>query len=351
MILNFKEALISQDFSIRAAMRAIDKVSLRTVFILNESDQLVGSVSDGDIRRGLLQDLNMEDAVSCVMNKGFFSLNEFSTKSERTKILNDNDLQCLPIISADHRICDIVTLKSLAEYERRENIVFIMAGGFGTRLRPLTDNCPKPMLSVGSKPMLEHLVDRLSKQGFYKFYFSTHYLPDVIKSHFSDGLDWGVEIKYVHEDAPLGTGGALSLLPHNLPNLPMIVLNGDVLTDLDFTVMLDFHSSKAVDATMCVREVEHQISYGVVESIDNKVVGMREKPTFVHDINTGVYILNQDIVKSLSVPTRIDMPTHLQNCIEVGKKVGSMKHSGYWIDIGRISDFQKAQVDIENIFS
>lgn len=345
-----KDILVSSNQNIREAMRAIDKGSLRTAFVVSDN-KLIGTVSDGDIRRGLLSSLNMEDSIKKVTNFKPIFLRTDSTKEQRKQIIENNDLLCLPILSQNDEIIDVVTLRSLLTYKKRSNPVFIMAGGFGTRLRPLTDNCPKPMLPIGDKPMLEHIINLMKNQGFHLFFISTHYLPEKIIDYLGDGSKFGISIEYVHEEFPLGTAGALSLLPDSLTNDSLIMMNGDILTDLDFTKIVDFHEQNSFDATMCVREQEYQISYGVVDIEDNIVTGMREKPTYQYDINTGIYVLSKNCFSNVKEEVKIDMPTYLEKRISDGFTVGAHRHNGYWLDIGQMSDYQKAQRDIKEVFS
>ena len=273
----WQESLIMPDVSIREAMRAIDTASLRMAFIVSDEKCLLGTITDGDIRRGLLKNLNLDDAALLVMNENPITAYQGLDKSHLLKIIEEEDLLCLPIITNSGVLVNVVTAKDLARFERRDNPVFVMAGGFGTRLRPLTDNCPKPMLPVGGKPILETLVTMMVKQGFHNFYFSTHFLPEIIKEHFGDGSKWACKIKYLYESEPKGTGGALSLLPTNMPDLPMVVINGDILTDIDFNKLLDYHIDNNFDATMCLRDVETQISYGVVKTEKNMVLKVAKK--------------------------------------------------------------------------
>ena len=345
----WQESLIMPDVSIREAMRAIDAASLRMAFIVSDEKCLLGTITDGDIRRGLLKNLNMDDAALLVMNENPITAHQDLDKSHLLKIIEEEDLLCLPIITNSGVLVNVVTAKDLARFERRDNPVFVMAGGFGTRLRPLTDNCPKPMLPVGGKPILETLVTMMVKQGFHNFYFSTHFLPEIIKEHFGDGSKWACKINYLYESEPKGTGGALSLLPTNMPNLPMIVINGDILTDIDFNKLLDYHIGNKFDATMCLRDVETQISYGVVKTEKNVVLSMTEKPTYRHNINTGIYILSKKCFSSVPKNIKVDMPDHLKSRIAGGSVVGAMRHSGYWLDIGQLSDYQKAQADIHDL--
>lgn len=225
-----------------------------------------------------------------------------------------------------------------------------MAGGFGTRLRPLTDNCPKPMLKVGGRPMLETLLLRFIDSGFHNFYISTHYMPEQIKSHFGDGSKWGVKISYVHEENPLGTGGALGLLPDTVSEVPLIMINGDVLTMVNFERLLAYHVQHQAMATMCVREYEYQIPYGVINGEGHKIINMIEKPTQRYFINAGIYVVSEKLRKSILKQTRIDMPVLLENEIAKGHDILMFPIHEYWLDIGRIDDFYKAQSDIQELY-
>ena len=196
--------------------------------------------------------------------------------------------------------------------------------------------------------MLEHLIDQFVSFGFHNFYISTHYLPEIIREHFGDGSKWNVSIQYVHEDNPLGTGGALGLLPKNRPDLPLIMMNGDVLTKLNYSELLKHHEECGFDATLCVREDEHRVPFGVIETENQLITDMVEKPTYRYKINTGIYVLSPEIVESVQVEQRIDMPTLLEQHREGGKRIGTYTSYDYWLDIGQMKDYQKAQSDIVN---
>jgi len=348
---NWQTILLPATATIRDAMRTLDKGSLRIVLVCDAEQKLLGTVTDGDTRRGLLADANMQDPVTRVMNSSPFSVLDNTSREQRLKLMKQHDLTAIPILDKDGRILSLETLHQAMQPERRDNPVFIMAGGFGTRLKPLTDHCPKPMLRVGDKPMLEHLVNQFIQCGFHKFYFSTHYLPEVIRDHFGDGSKWGVSIQYVHEDSPLGTGGALGLLPSDLPKLPLIMMNGDVLTKLNYAQLLRHHENKGYDATVCVREDEHSVPFGVIETDDQLITNMVEKPTYRYKINTGIYILNPDIVASVQPGQRVDMPSLLERHRHHSKRIGTYTSYEYWLDIGQMKDYQKAQRDIELYFN
>ena len=342
--------LLPPTATIREAMRMLDQGSLRIVLVCDAEQKLLGTVTDGDTRRALLADANMQDPVTRVMNIHPVSVTDNISREQRLLLMKQHDLTAIPILDSKHRVLGLETLYQAMQPEPRDNPVFIMAGGFGTRLQPLTDHCPKPMLRVGDKPMLEHLINQFISHGFYNFYISTHYLPDVIRKYFGDGSHWNISIQYVHEDAPLGTGGALGLLPKNLPDLPLIMMNGDVLTKLDYAMLLHHHEKHQFDATICVREDEHRVPFGVIETENELITNMVEKPTYRYKINTGIYVLNREIVTSVQNSQRIDMPTLLEQHRVNNKRVGTYTCYDYWLDIGQMRDYQKAQSDIEVYF-
>lgn len=344
------EICLQPTSTIRDAMRSLDKGSLRICLLVNESNQLLGTVTDGDIRRALLRNAHMEDLVVQIMNTRPITAEQASSREQRLKLLNQHDLTAIPIINKQGQVMGLDTLHQAMAPDQYNNPVFIMAGGFGTRLQPLTDHCPKPMLRVGDKPMLEHLIDQFINLGFSNFYISTHYLPEIIQNHFGDGSKWKVNIQYVYENQPLGTGGALGLLPKDLPKIPLIMMNGDVLTKLNYANLLEHHIKNKFDATVCVREDEHRVPFGVIETENQLIVNVVEKPTYRYKINTGIYILNPEIVQSVQAGHRIDLPTLLEEHRTVGKRIGTYTSYDYWLDIGQMKDYQKAQRDIETYF-
>lgn len=260
-----------------------------------------------------------------------------------------NGILSIPIIDAGI-IIGLETIASVTTSTKYDNPIFIMAGGFGTRLRPLTDNCPKPMLKVGDKPILETVIKSFVRAGFSNFYISTHFLPEVIQNHFGDGKAFNANITYIHEEIPLGTGGALGLLPENLSeSLPLIMINGDVLTNIDFQRLLAFHNSNNADATICVREYDYQIPYGVITGEGNKITSMVEKPVHHFFVNAGIYVVSPSIFKSVPKNHRIDMPTLLEQHMKNNRDILMFPVHEYWLDIGRMDDFKRAQVDIHSL--
>lgn len=347
----WRNVLVNQHVSLQQAIEVLDKGGLRVVLVVDENDVLKGTLTDGDVRRALLKHLSLEIPVIQVMNaqpkvaqKGWRDRQILSTM-QKHQVLQ------LPIVDLDNRVVGLANLHDLLDQHRYDNPVFLMAGGFGTRLRPLTNSCPKPMLKVGDKPILEKILLSFVEAGFYRFYISTHYMPEVIKEYFGTGEKWGVQIQYTHEEKPLGTGGALGLLPHDEIDLPLFVMNGDLLTSLNIHSFLEFHQSQNSVATMCVREYEHQIPYGVVTSEGTAVKAMVEKPVQKFFINAGIYLLDPELVKSVKQDQVIDMPTLLEQQIEHSKLVSMFPIHEYWLDIGRMDDFYKAQQEVEILFN
>ena len=343
-----KNIVLSKEDTILKALELLDLYALRIVLVVDENNQLLGSVTDGDIRRGLLKGQDLHASVESIMHTTPYSIDEGSlTDRQIFEIMREKRYLALPIIK-NGQLVNIITLDDLIRTKRKENPVFIMAGGFGTRLRPLTDKCPKPMLPIGGKPLLETIILSLKEQGFYKFYISTHYLPEIIKNHFGNGKNFDIQIQYVHENEPLGTGGALSLLPRQEVDLPFIMINGDVLTNMNFSKLIDFHISQNAVATMCVREFQYQIPYGVVNSEKNNIQSMTEKPSYYFDINTGIYVISPELLEQVEAQF-IGMPTILEQQIGKSQKVVSYPLHEYWLDIGQMEDYNRAQRDIINL--
>lgn len=340
-----KKYIINKDDSIEIALRKINDSSLGIIFVCDDEFNLLGSVSDGDIRRTLLVKFDKNIKVSHIMNENPVQASEKLDKKAVLMLMNKHSISVIPLIK-DGKICSIYILKDIINTEEIDNPVFIMAGGFGTRLRPLTDNCPKPLLKVGNKPILEIIMQRFIDVGFHEFYISTHYLPDMIHNHFGDGSKWNVSITYVHEDKPLGTGGALGLLPQTITQLPLIMINGDVLTNLDINALLDYHNKEDSLATMCVREYDYQIPYGVIEKNGNKIIAMTEKPTYKFHVNAGIYVVSPKLFNSVERDTKIDMPSLLEKHIEKNGKIIMYPLTEYWLDIGQMTEYKQAQKDI-----
>ena len=344
----WQNTLIAPNSSIKEALAVIDKEALRGAIVVDANQKLLGLVSDGDIRRGLLSGLSLDDNISQVMNTKPTTAPLGESKERLIELMKENEILSIPILD-NGIVVDLYTLRASLCRSKIENPVFLMAGGGGTRLRPLTNNCPKPLLKIGNKPILEIILLRFIESGFINFYISVHYMSEMIQSYFGDGSKWGVSITYIHEKSPLGTGGALGLLPKDLIQLPLVMMNGDILTTVDFQKLLAFHLKESADATMCVREYEYQIPYGVVQGDHGQICSLVEKPVQKFHINAGIYVINPSIIKQVPINHVVDLPTLLTSKIEEQEKIMMFPIHEYWLDIGRMEDYQRAQSDIHTL--
>jgi dTDP-glucose pyrophosphorylase len=348
MSYDWKNILIKPTDSLREALAIIDSEALRIALVTDKEMNLVGVVTDGDIRRGLLKNLSLDDRVSNVMNPSPLTIKPGMSRKEIVQLMQSKGILAIPVLDGA-RVVGLETLQRFSGQTKYKNPVFLMAGGFGTRLRPLTDNCPKPLLKVGDKPILEIVLQSFAKAGFINFYISTHYLPEMIRDYFGDGAKWNVNIKYVHEEDPLGTGGALGLLPTDIEDLPLILMNGDVLTNVDFERVLEFHTKHSPAATMCVRDYEYQVPFGVINGEGNRIISMVEKPVQRFFVNAGIYVISPELRKSVVRNEHIDMPGLLERSIAEQNDVLMFPIHEYWLDIGRLNDFEKAQRDYNTL--
>lgn len=343
---NWKKILVSPLSSIQDALKVIDNESLQLALVVDIDNRLLGTVTDGDIRRALINGVALSHPISEIMFTTPTVVDCDTSKDQLLELMNVKQLNSIPIVEKGI-VVGLETIHHITQKAKYDNPVFLMAGGFGTRLKPLTDNCPKPLLKVGDKPILETVLIQFIKSGFHNFYISTHFLPEMIKEHFGNGEKWGVSINYVHEEQPLGTGGALGLLPKDLPELPVIMMNGDVLTKVDLEALLAFHNENDANATMCVREYEYQVPFGVIESEGNKIKSMVEKPLQRFHVNAGIYVVGRRIIEQVNIDEVVDMPTLLERYLD--QSVLMFPFHEYWLDIGRIDDFNRAQIDIQTL--
>ncbi len=331
---------VSPLYTLRQAVEIIDRGAAQ-IALVTEQDRLIGIVTDGDVRRGLLRGESLDAPVTNIMRRDFRSLPAIATSAEALALMQRETLHQIPALDESGKLVHLFLLEDLIKPQRLPNSVVIMAGGEGKRLRPLTHDCPKPMLQVAGKPLLEIILKQCLDTGFEHFYFAVNYLKEQIQSHFQDGSAWGARIQYLEEDKPLGTAGALSLLPQR-PDHPFLVLNGDVLTRVDYTHLLRFHADHQSTATLCVREHSTQIPYGVVRMDDVKVVAMEEKPVLTHYVNAGIYILNPDVLDLVPKDAFFDMPQLLETAAQQGKPVNAFPIHEYWLDIGHPETLERA---------
>lgn len=329
------------------AIKTLNESSIKLVCLTNDHGELKGVITDGDIRRAIVSGKGLNTPVIEFMCETPITISPQDSRMSRKKAFEHHKLLYIPIISSQNKVIDIEVSQFVTTITQ-SNTVFLMAGGYGTRLRPLTEECPKPLLKVGSKPILETIIESFVNYGFQEFKVSVHYLADQIKDYFQDGLKFGVDIGYVEESKPLGTAGALSLLPTQTD--PLILMNGDLLTKVDFKELLTYHLNEQAQITMCVREYEYQVPYGVINVENNQVKEIIEKPIEKYFVNAGIYVLSPEVVNSLEKGSYKDMPDLINEYLNKGEKVALFPIHEYWLDIGRMADFERAQIDFLHNF-
>lgn len=342
----WKKALLQPSALIKDAINVLSEAALRIVLIVDENLTLLGTVTDGDIRRALLKDLTLNSPISEVINKKPFVVSQNYPKAEVLRIMSANKIFQIPVVSEDLRLIDLYLWDELSSPAGRDNTIVIMAGGKGTRLLPKTENMPKPMLHLGEKPILEHIIERARAEGFSQFILAIQHLGEVIEEYFGDGKSLGVNISYVKEMTPLGTAGALSLIEPKLSQ-PIIVTNGDVLTDVKYGDILDFHNHNNGRATMAVQLREWQNPYGVVNTDGIEIISYEEKPVTRNLINAGVYVINPSVLGLLTDSTPCDMPQLFELARTKGMKTLAYFAHESWIDVGTHEDFNLASRQIQ----
>jgi len=346
---NFSDKiLVKKEDSILHVLKVIDETQLQIALIADENMKLLGTVTDGDIRRGFLKGLKFEDPIELVMNKTPITANENITRTQAHALMQKRQIHQLPVVDAQGTLVGL-HLDSVLQVTKLENEVVLMAGGLGKRLNELTENCPKPMLKIGAKPILETILENFIEAGFYRFTISLGYLGNMISDYFEDGSKWGVQINYVHETEPLGTAGALSLLSKK-PAAPFIVMNGDLLTRVDLKSLMQFHRDQTAIATMCVRGFEQNIPYGVVKTEDHIITSLEEKPVQNILVNAGIYVLDPECLSYIPKDKFFNMTSLFEKLITKGKKPAAFPIHEYWIDIGVPEEFSRAHDDYNYIF-
>ena len=346
--------LVRPDTTIREAIASIDRNGKGIVLVVDGEHRLLGTISDGDIRRAILKGINLDLPVQNILEErkktGGHAVPVIASlgtsDADLLHLMNKTEVRQIPVLDEDGRVRDMAFLSDLVrEYELPLTAV-VMAGGFGTRLRPLTDDTPKPMLLVGDRPMLERTIEQLKKAGIRRVDLTTHYKPEAISNHFGNGDGFGVTINYVHEDRPLGTAGALGLLGDS--EEPLLVINGDILTHVDFRAMLKYHRKHKASLTVGVCRYELQVPYGVIECRGSDILGVSEKPTMPFLVNAGIYLLEPKVREYIPAGKKFDMTDLIQSLIHADRKVVSFPIVEYWLDVGRPGDYARAQEDVRS---
>jgi len=337
----WRNALVSIDSTMQQAICNLNESALQIALVVSQDGVLIGTLTDGDIRRGLLHGLDMSMPIDEIIQRDPLVVSPKMGKDSVLQLMQMNKIYQLPIIDDNKRILGLHLLDELIVPGQRANLMIIMAGGKGTRLRPHTDDCPKPMLPVVGKPMLEHIIERAIAEGFNHFVLAIHYLGHMIEDYFGDGSRWQVSIEYLREQSPLGTAGAISLLTPR-PKIPFVVTNGDVITDIRYGKMLDFHCRYKAEATMAVRQHEWQHPFGVVNTKGVDIVGFEEKPISRTHINAGVYVIEPSALDRLGDDAHCDMPTLFNRLQKDELRTIVYPMHEPWLDVGRPDDYELA---------
>ena len=345
----WESVLISPSTTIIDAIKIIDSSAMQIVLVVDEQRRLLGTVTDGDIRRGILKGVTLDQPVTSVMKEDPLTASPEQKREAILKIMKEKAVKQIPVVDVNRRVVKLELIDDLLEATTLDNWVILMAGGLGTRLQPLTEDCPKPMVQIGDKPVLETILVNFIEQGFNKFFIAVNHLSKQIHDHFGDGSHWGVKIEYLTESKKMGTAGALSMLPEK-SSKPIFVMNGDLLTKVNFKQLLDFHSQHEAAATMCVREYSFQIPYGVIRIEENRIKEIDEKPVQQFFVNAGIYVLEPETLDLLPDQQYFDMTTLFENVIAKNMRTAVFPIREYWIDIGYHGDYEKANSDYGEVF-
>lgn len=348
---NINQIKLTINATIKKALQIIDDGAVKFAIVVDSEDKLLGTVTDGDIRRAMLDGKMLNASIENVYFKTPTVVHVDSTKKEIINICTTKKIYQIPVVDDENRVVSIKLLDELLKPNAHNNKVVLMVGGLGTRLRPLTDTTPKPMLPVGGKPILQTIVEKFVSYGFVNIIMCVGYKSNIIQDFFEDGSKFGANIEYVLEDKRMGTAGALALLSdEQKPKEPFFVMNGDLLTNVNFENMLDFHIAQNAKATMCVREYDFQVPYGVVNIENGQIASIVEKPTHSFFVSAGIYMLDSSCIDMIPKGQCYDMPTLFDEMIKAGDNTVSFPIREYWLDIGRIEEYEKANVEYGEVF-
>lgn len=349
IMINIEDITIQESTSIIEVLQIIDKSSKQIAIVVDEAKKLLGTVSDGDIRRAILNNVSLEESVKNIYFKTPTVANINDSKEKIINLCASKKIHQIPIVDNHGTLVGLEILDELVSKVNKKNKVVLMVGGLGTRLKPLTNDTPKPMLHVGGKPILETIIENFASYGFVNIVLCVNYKSNIIQEYFKDGSRFGVNIVYVFEEKRMGTAGALSLLTSQ-PEEPFFVMNGDLLTNINFQHLLDYHVENRATATMCVREYEFQVPFGVVELDNEKIKYIEEKPTHKFFVSAGIYMLSPEVISKIPKDSFYDMPTLFEKLIELNKNTISFPVREYWLDIGRIEEYEKANDEYYGVF-
>lgn len=340
---------LTVDSTIKEALQIIDLGAVKFAIVVDKDDKLIGTLTDGDVRRAILDGKTLDTKIENVYFKEPTVVNVNNTKEEIINLCTSKKIYQIPVIDNEGKVVSIDLLDELLKPEVHANKVVLMVGGLGTRLRPLTENTPKPMLHVGGKPILQTIVEKFVSYGFVNIVMCVGYKSNIIQDFFEDGSKFGANIEYVLENKRMGTAGALTLL-ETKPSNPFFVMNGDLLTNVNFEHLLEFHLANNAMATMCVREYDFQVPYGVVNVEHGKILSIEEKPVQKFFVSAGIYMLDPQCIKNIPEDEFYDMPTLFEKLIAMNENTISFPLREYWLDIGRMEEYEKANLEYHEVF-
>ncbi|WP_033916743.1 nucleotidyltransferase family protein [Campylobacter sputorum] len=344
-MINADDMSLKVDCTIKQALKVINKGASKIAIIVDEKKRLIGTLTDGDIRRALLNGADLDSQIEPIFYKNPTFARVGDSQEQILKLALSKHLYQIPIIDENGTLLGLKKIEELVKPKNKINQVILMVGGLGNRLRPLTESIPKPMLKVGSKPILQIIIERFVKQGYTNITLCTGYKSEVIEDFFQNGEKFGAKIDYVKEDKRLGTAGALGILKY-IPKEPFFVMNGDILSEVNFDSMLEKHMKKNALATMGTREFEYQVPYGVIEEKDDYIIQISEKPLEKYCVSAGIYILDPKCLSFVDKNSYLDMPNLFLKLINENLKTSVYKIDGYWIDIGRHEEYERANIDV-----
>ena len=348
---NINNILVNKEAKILDVIKIIELGVMQIALVVDSDRKLLGTINDGDIRRALISNISLNDTIENIHFKTPAVANVNDSKETILNICKSKKIHQIPVIDNDNKIIGLEVLDELIGSSIKSNKVILMVGGLGTRLRPLTENTPKPMLLVGGKPILQTIVEKFASYGFINIIMCIGYKSNIIQDFFEDGSKFNVNIEYVLEDKRMGTAGALSLLSsEQIPEESFFVMNGDLLTNVNFEHLLEFHTQNNAKSTMCVREYDFQVPYGVVNMENGKIQAIEEKPINKFFVNAGIYMLESSCLEFIPNNEFYDMPTLFEKLIEENKDIISFPLREYWLDIGRIDEYEKANREYDQIF-
>ncbi|MBW4827972.1 MAG: nucleotidyltransferase family protein [Clostridiaceae bacterium] len=344
---NINNLFVLRKCKLLDALKKLNDTAKGILLVVDEKNRLVGTITDGDIRRALLKEIPLYESIDKVVHFDPIYINSTATRDEIKDLFIRKAVKQIPVVDNDGVVLDLISINDILIPEGKENPVVIMAGGLGTRLKDLTKEIPKPMLKVGEEPILYHIINNFKQYGYNRMLISVNYKAEIIENYFQDGQAYNVKIDYIREKKRLGTAGGIRLAKDYL-NSPFFVTNGDIFTNLNVENMMKFHLENKFDMTLGVRDYSLQIPYGVIETEDKIIKDIKEKPEVNCLINAGVYCMNPEVINYIPENKYFEITDLMNVCIKEGLKLGSYNIKEYWMDIGRVEDYNKVNRDLNN---